>query len=79
MNLCFLCQLFRFQQPEVSLEATGFQKVFGNRSPFCVYCFMPVNEKCPDDLAADLVESPRFVEILRGFKGVSVERVKWRT
>lgn len=41
----------------------------------CLF-FMPMNEKCPDGLVADLGESPRFVEILRDFKGVSVERLE---
>lgn len=61
----------------MSLETTGFRKVFGIQTTFwAAYSFMPMNEKCPDGLEANLVESPRFVEILRVFKGVSVARVE---
>lgn len=77
MNLCFLCKLIRFQQLVMPLETTGFWKVFGNQTTFWVaYSYMPRNEKCPDGLVADPVESPRFVESLRVFKGVSVERLE---
>lgn len=75
--LCFVCQLFRFQQPVMSLETPGFQKVFGSQATFWVaYSFMPMSEQCPDGLVMELVESSRFVEILGVFKGVSVGRVE---
>ena len=64
-----LCQLFGFQQPVMSLEATDFPKVLGNQTTFWVaYSFMPMKEQSLDGLVADLVESSRFVEILRALK-----------
>lgn len=72
--------------PVSALQVSGTSDVTGNdrfsegiwkpdRFLGCLF-FMPMNEKRPDGLTADLVASPRFVEILRDFKGVSVERVE---
>lgn len=52
----------------MSLEITGFQKVFCKQATFWVaYAFMPMHEKCPDSSVA---------EITGVFKGFSVERVE---
>lgn len=52
----------------MSLEITGFQKVFWNQATFCVaYAFMPMHEKCSDSSAT---------EITAVIKGFSVERVE---
>lgn len=80
VNLCSLCQLFRFQQAVMSLQTAGFRKAFGNPTAFwAAYSLMPMNEKCPDGFVADLVESPRFTEIPWVFTDLSATRVKWRT